>query len=62
MRPRIKPDKSVTIHKDETVSFYDTHVRAWFRYPLTAFHKGHNFTLKARDRERVELAISELKS
>lgn len=53
MKPKIKPNQAITIHRDGTVSFFDVLAQQWERMPARHFNGNLLATLPQEDRNRI---------
>lgn len=59
MKPTIKPGQSITVHKDRTVSLWDSIQQQWRRLPAYQVSSAVLATLSQDERDRIGRAAGE---
>lgn len=59
MTPTIKPKYASTVHRDNTVSYWDVHLQQWHRTSIFAIVNKHDVfaSLPQSDRDKINAAI-----
>lgn len=60
MKPTIKPQQEITIHRDGTVSYFSIYLQQWQRLSAIALTDRHDdfAALTSADREKINAAFS----